>query len=224
MLRRYPVKSMGGEALSHAEFDERGVRGDRWYAVADEQGRLASGKDTRRFRRRDAVFDYTAATTPAGEVHVTGPNGDWRVGDPALDAELRAAMNASVRVAAETAVRHHDSGSVSIVGSASLRWCADRWGGDPDPRRLRPNIVFDADEPFVEESWAGRRIRLGTAVLEVVQRVPRCRMIDIDQDGAAPGEPWLTTLARERETCLAMYCDVVQPGAVRVGDPIVVAP
>src|SRR5689334_16379501 len=63
-LRRYPVKAMGGEPLDLARFDARGLLGDRWYAVEDTEGRFASGKDTRRFRRRDRVFDYGATTDP----------------------------------------------------------------------------------------------------------------------------------------------------------------
>ena len=60
-------------------------------------------------------------------------------------------MGAPVRITAEAGVPHQDLGSVSIVSTATLQWCADRWGGSPDPRRLRVNIVVDSDEPFVEE-------------------------------------------------------------------------
>lgn len=72
-LRRYPVKSMGGEGLPRATLDHRGLVGDRWWAVEDEDGRFASGKDTRRFRRRDAVFAYAAAPHESGDVTVRGP-------------------------------------------------------------------------------------------------------------------------------------------------------
>jgi uncharacterized protein len=42
-LYRYPVKSMLGESLTRAVFDERGVVGDRAYAVLDvETGIVAS--------------------------------------------------------------------------------------------------------------------------------------------------------------------------------------
>lgn len=64
-LRRYPVKGMAGEALETAEIDGRGLNWDRWYAVVDEQGRFASGKESRRFRRRDAVVT-SAATASTG--------------------------------------------------------------------------------------------------------------------------------------------------------------
>lgn len=222
-LRRYPVKSMGGESLSEVVVDQRGVDGDRWYAVEDESGHFASGKSTRRFRRRDQVFDYTATTSQTGEVIVAGPAGRWPVGNPVLDAELSTAMGQRVRVTPEGAVPHQDMGSVSIVGTATLDWCARRWGVDADARRLRANVVVASDEPFVEERWAGRSITVGDSVLDVSVRIPRCRMIDIDQDGATADGRWLKPLARERGMLLAMYADVAAIGEIRVGDPLTVA-
>lgn len=209
---------MGGEALAEAVLDHRGLKGDRWYAVSDDEGHFASGKNTRRFRRRDEVFGYAAATGRCGEVVVTGPAGQWEVGDPALACDLSQAMGARVRVRPEAAVQHQDMGAVSLIGTATLAWCAERWAVNPDPRRLRVNIVFDSQEPFAEEGWAGRELVIGNAALRVVQRVPRCRMIDIDQDGARASGRWLKPLAAERDMFLAMYADVARPGVIHVGD------
>lgn len=216
-LRRYPVKSMGGEALERAVFDRRGLAGDRWYAVEDEDGHLASGKNTRRFRRRDAVFDYRARTD-GGTVVVTGADGEWAAEDPALAAALSARMGLPVRVRSESVVPHQDRGAVSLVGTATLDWCRRRWGLDADPRRLRVNVVLSTSVPFAEEEWVGRRLALGGAELAVVERAPRCRMVDIDQDGASARGGWLTPLAAEREMCIAVYADVVTGGAVALGD------
>ena len=219
-LRRYPVKSMGGEALEAVRLDARGLEGDRWYAVEDADGRFASGKSTRRFRRRDEVFDYAATTGAAGDVVVTAGDDRWTVGDPALDEELARRMGATVRVTPEDAVPHQDMGSVSVVGTATLEWCARRWGLRADPRRLRVNVVVSTEEPFVEETWVGREVACGATRLRVVERVPRCRMVDLDQDGARADSGWLRPLAAERDGCLAVYADVVAPGVVRVGDPV----
>ena len=221
-IRRYPVKSMGGETLTSVRLDHRGLTGDRWFAVEDSEGRFASGKSTRRFRRRDCVFDYHAATDPTG-VTVTGPTGSWRVGYPVLDADLSAAFGAPVRVTPEEVVPHQDGGAVSLVGTATLQWCAQRWGIDADARRLRANIVFESTEPFIEETWIGDTIQLGDARLRVVERVERCRTIDIAQDGTSPAGQWLSPLAAERDMRVAVYADVTHPGSVAVGDAIRVA-
>lgn len=217
-LRRYPVKSMGGEAVGFAEVDARGLVGDRWYAVQDDDGRFASGKDSRRFRRRDPVFCYSAGTDSGGQAVVTRGDERWLVGDPRLDQHLTEDMGTIVRVTPEAHVPHQDMGAVSIVSTATLEWCADRWGGSPDPRRLRVNVVVESDEPFIEERWVD--LELGSARLRVVNRVPRCRMIDIRQDGTEPGEKWLRSLAQERDMFLAVYADVTHPGRITVGDRV----
>lgn len=217
-LRRYPVKSMGGESLECAEIDARGLVGDRWYAVEDDQGHLASGKTTRRFRRRDRVFDFAADTGPGG-VSVHSGDRHWVVGDADLDRHLSEVMEASVRVAAERPLDgplHQDAGQVSLVGTASLGWCRDELGVDADVRRLRANIVVETDEPFVEESWIGVHLGAGTATLRVVERIERCRMVDLAQDGVPTTARFLKSLA-PRDLCLGVYADVEVPGRLCVG-------
>jgi len=217
-LRRYPVKAMGGESVEIAQVDERGLVGDRWFAVVDADGRFATGKDSRRFRRHDEIFDYRALTTLTGGVVVRHADGAWPVGDPDLDAHLSDRLGTAVRVLPEQEVPHYDAAPVAIVGSASLDWLAEQTGSPADARRVRPNVVLATDEPFVEESWLGRTLKVGSVRLRLTERIERCRMIDIDQDGATVAEaPWLTLLGRERQVCLGVYADVVLPGLLRTG-------
>jgi len=219
-LRRYPVKSMAGEGLGRVALNARGLVGDRWYAVEDAEGHFASGKSTRRFRRHDAVFEYAARTADEQRVIVTGTEGTWTVGDPALDAVLSAAMATPVSVTPEREVAHQDMGQVSLVSTATLAWCERTWGITADPRRLRVNLVVKAETPFVEEQWVGKDLLIGSARLRVVERTPRCRMIDIDQDGARADGRWLKALAAERDHCIAVYADVTAAGEIAVGDQI----
>lgn len=213
---------MGGERLGAVEIDARGLVGDRWFAVEDSSGHFASGKDTRRFRRRDAVFSYTAKTRPDGAVSVTGPAGAWTAGSTELDTQLGVDMGAPVRVVPERSVPHQDAGAFSLVGTATLQWCADQWGIDADPRRLRVNAVVATTEPFIEESWLGKALSLGPVALNVVSRTPRCRMVDIAQDGFTPGDRLLKRLGAERDLALGVYADVTRPGLIRVGDRVTV--
>jgi len=145
-IRRYPVKSMGGEALDRARLDRRGIVGDRWYAVEDGDGHFASGKNTRRFRRRDAVFAYSAQTDSDGVVRVARGRHGWTVGDSLLDQHMSTHMRAAVRVTAEASIPHQDLGAVSIIGTATLDWCAATWGGDSDWRRLRCRMIDIAQD------------------------------------------------------------------------------
>src|SRR5712692_10147097 len=57
-LWRYPVKSMMGEELSAAEVTERGLRGDRAYALVDRaDGKVATAKNPRKW---PSLFDFRA--------------------------------------------------------------------------------------------------------------------------------------------------------------------
>ncbi len=218
-VRRYPVKSLGGESLGSVSVDARGLTGDRWYAVVDGDGRLAAGKDSRRFRRRDAVFSY-AAHTASSAVVVTGPGGSWSVGDPALDAALSGACGAAVAVLPEGDVPYFDADAVSLVGTATLDWCRTELGVDADVRRLRTNVVVETTEPFVEESWVGSTVAIGSVALAISERVERCRTIDLAQDGVSTTTPWLKALGSSRELCVAVYAGVVTPGTLSVGDAV----
>lgn len=222
-IRRYPVKAMGGEALSVADADQRGLVGDRWFAVTDQAGKLASGKNGTRFRRHDAVFDYTAQTE-GDAVRVSGPNGRWDVAEPALQEELSAVFGVPVEVKAESTVPHYDGGPISLIGSATLEWMAQQWGINADPRRLRVNLVLQTREPFIEETWMGQMLTIGgesdSTVLTVERRIPRCRTVDLHQDGAEAEGHLLKLLGQHRELCAAVYARVVVPGRITVGDAV----
>src|ERR671937_2353510 len=58
-LWRYPVKSMMGEELNATEVTERGLLGDRAYALVDSSdGKVASAKNPRKWPQ---LFDFRAA-------------------------------------------------------------------------------------------------------------------------------------------------------------------
>jgi hypothetical protein len=79
-VHRYPVKSMMGEELQAAEVTERGVLGDRAYALVDvASGNIASAKNPRLWGR---LFEFRAAYLEAPRdparpppVRITLPDG-----------------------------------------------------------------------------------------------------------------------------------------------------
>src|SRR5436309_1450869 len=79
-LWRYPVKSMMGEELNAAQVTERGLLGDRAYALVDStNGKVASAKNPRKWPQ---LFDFRAAFVdaprPGGAlppVRITLPDG-----------------------------------------------------------------------------------------------------------------------------------------------------
>jgi uncharacterized protein YcbX len=222
-IRRYPVKTMGGESLEAVEVDSRGLVGDRWISVMDDEGRWASGKTSKRFRRLDGIFDFRAETID-GAVRVWGPTGSWDVGDPQLVTALSDHLGVAVGVHRETGTPFQDQGQVSLVGTASLDWCREHLGVDGDPRRIRPNLLVRTTEPFVEEGWGGATLRVGDVELTVVERIERCRMVDVAQEGLTAQPGWLKALGRERDLALGIYADVARAGALARGDVLEVVP
>src|SRR5712692_11565273 len=79
-LWRYPVKSMMGEELNASEVTERGLLGDRAYALVDDSdGKIATAKNPRKWPN---LFDFRAAfiepprgSANAPPVRITLPDG-----------------------------------------------------------------------------------------------------------------------------------------------------
>lgn len=101
-LWRYPVKSMMGEELNAAEITERGLLGDRAYAVVDSSdGKVASAKNPRKWPQ---LFDFRAAFVdtprPGGKVppvRITLPNGTVVTSEQSdLNQTLSRALNREV--------------------------------------------------------------------------------------------------------------------------------
>ena len=220
-LWRYPVKSMRGEMLNTLEIDGRGVVGDRLFALRTADGKLGSGKTSRRFQQVDGLFRFHAwyeGETPV----IRLPSGALLRGEAlTVDEALSAALGLEVSLAREGAVSHFDSSAIHLLTTASLRWLRDR---EPaariDSRRFRPNIVLEADgNGLLEDSWVGRTIQLGdAAILRITKRTERCVMPNFAQDDLPADGSILRALADGNEACLGVYTAVLQVGSVRQGD------
>lgn len=219
---RYPVKSLRGEAVAACAVDRRGLAGDRWWALATDDGKLASGKSTRRFRAVGGLLDLAAALD--GDVPVvTLPGGErLRGDDPSASARLSAALGHRVRLATEGDVGHHDDAPVHLCTTSGLA-ALEAIGGSQagDHRRYRPNLVVDVPGPgHPEDDWIGRRLRVGGVELAVTGPAERCVMVTHAQDGLAHHPGLLRDLAAHRDLCAGVYADVVTPGLVREGAPV----
>jgi uncharacterized protein len=65
-LWQYPVKSMMGKELNATEVTERGLLGDRVYALVDSSdGKVATAKNPRKWPR---IFDFRATFTESRRV------------------------------------------------------------------------------------------------------------------------------------------------------------
>src|SRR5437764_13672686 len=81
-LWRYPVKWMLGEAVPTLAFNRRGAVADREFAIRNSEGKFGSGKNTRRFRRIDGLFEFQARLEDGIPV-IRFPDGTSMSGDAA---------------------------------------------------------------------------------------------------------------------------------------------
>lgn len=211
-LAVYPVKSMAGVPVDALELDARGVVDDRRWSVRTADGRIGSGKTTRRFAAVPGLL-----TLRATQEAVVTPDG--RSARFAEAGELVSAhCGQPLTLEEETDVTHFDDGPVSLLGTASVGAVEAALGADVDPARFRANLLLSTTAPFVEQALVGREVRIGTAVLAVTMASPRCVMVNAETADlpALPGH--LATIGRVNDAELGVIARVVVPGTVRVGD------
>ncbi|MDH6137872.1 uncharacterized protein YcbX [Kitasatospora sp. MAA4] len=93
-LRRYPVKSMLGEDLASVSVTERGLSGDRAFAVLDETGTVGSAKHPRKW---GPLLRCRSRFGADGAVRVELPDGSASIaGDAELDKRLAELLNRRV--------------------------------------------------------------------------------------------------------------------------------
>lgn len=219
----YPVKSMAGQAVPRWPVTPERLVGDRGWAVRAGDGKLGSGKDSRRFRRVDPLFSWRARLAdPTGTPEVCGPDGIWlAAGAAATDAALSSHCGQDLTLAPGPGPTHLDAAPVSLVGTATLAQLGVELGlpAPVDPRHLRVNLVIETDEPYAEDTWVDRRLGLGAAWFDVTQRVTRCRMVDIAQ-ADLPALPGLLQATGARDACAAVYLQPLAAATVAVGDAV----
>lgn len=129
---------------------------------------------------------------------------------------------------------YQDVAPVTLMTTASLRAAKALYPqGIWDPKRFRSTLLLDVPgAELAEQSWVGRTLHVGSAVLSVFAPTPRCVMITLGQQGLPADAGMLRTLAKHnrqdvsglgRFACLGAYAAVEQTGEVAVGDEVVVA-
>lgn len=242
---RYPVKSLQGLEQRELQLTPAGVVGDRRWGIIDvATGRLLAAK-------RTAALLLAAATDHG----ITLPDGtSLAFGDTGVDDALSSWLGRDVRlVEAGTAgeVTYEmtfdppnedaevfeippppgtflDLCALHIVTTGALAHCREaRPDLDWDVRRFRPNLLIDLEGPgFAEDEWIGRRVAIGTAVVQITGPMLRCAMPLRPQPGLDK-EPGLFKAMEDLHGSfpnhLGLTVDVIEAGTVRVGDVLTVA-
>ncbi|MGH8989558.1 MAG: MOSC domain-containing protein [Acidimicrobiales bacterium] len=222
-LWRYPVKSLGGEALSEAVCDRRGIVGDRRWAVRGSDGKIGSGKSTRRFRRMPGLLSFSARLDDDGVARVQPESGEAvRVDDPRAAALVGAVVGEPVTLEEETDVSHFDDAALHVLSTSSLAWLRrSRPDDQVEAPRFRPNVVVDvrgASRP--EDGWIGHILQIGALTVGISGSTGRCVMVTMRQPGLGFAPGILGELSRGAGGLFGVYGRVLEEGRVQVGDDV----
>ena len=118
---------------------------------------------------------------------------------------------------------------VNAATVASLSAAASLSSPPLHPARFRPNIVVSAAPEWSEFRWVGRRVRAGSAILEVLARTVRCPAVNVDaRHGSGKADIDVPALLSrhypQHGPYLGVYLRVVRGGVLRVGDTVAVEP
>jgi uncharacterized protein len=243
-----PVKSLRISRPETIEVQRAGVRGDRSFLLVDDRGRMVNAKRHPALNQVVAELDDKRCLIlrfPDGRV-VDGP------ADPGEEIQIRfyslmrparairgpfsealsEHAGAPLRLVAfpdgRPAVDRGAAGAVTLVSQATVAALAERAGREwIDSRRFRMTVEVAGVEPFAEDAWIGRDVRVGGVTLRPFGHVGRCAVTTLDPD---TGEVDLPTLDLLREfrvdagtsepLAIGVHCAVRVGGAITVGDAV----
>lgn len=198
-LWRYPVKSLRGERLEHADVTRRGIRGDRVVHVEDDRGLMTA-------RRHPGLLGLSGTT---------GPDGVLVDGHPWDGAEAAALVAAAAGDAAHLVA----SGGTGLFDVLPLLVATDgavaAFGHDG--RRLRPNLLLGGVEGLAERDWEGRVLAIGDVLILLDSLRQRCVMTTVDPDTLVRDADVLRGIHRRFDGLLALNAAVLRPGTIAVG-------
>ena len=240
-----PVRSLGLQHPTEIDVTEVGVVEDRRFFLSDDSNRLVDrltvGPLVRIETRTDPGATMLWMRFPDGEVieddvelaeavetPIHGRTGVGHVVVGPWAAKLSAYTGRTIRlIRCDRPGGTRRGNPTSIISDGSLRELAKHAGVDAvDGRRFRMLIDLDGAGPHEEDSWIGRRIGLGDAILRVTKPDARCAITMQDPDTGMRDLDTLRTLISYRglregkHADFGVLADVEQPGRIRVGDEV----
>lgn len=242
-IQRHPLKSHGREALEEVRLRAgEGLPWDRRWAVAHEAARIDQGawapcQNFSRGAKAPSLMAISARLDEArGELTLTHPERpdltfrpdqpedqarfiDWVLPISPTDRALPSAIySVPVRGMTDT-----DYPSISLISLATNRVLGERLGQDLSPIRWRGNFWIEGLEPFAEYDLIGQKVRLGSALLEVVEPIERCLATTANPETGARDADTLGALRTGwGNQNFGLYARVLEDGAVRMGDRMMV--
>jgi uncharacterized protein len=220
-----PTGPVGDRAFLVVDTDNALLLTSRTPALLEVAARLQDGELSLAFPDGRVV----AAVPEPGEPAETANYEGRRIAGRLVDGELAEALSEHLQrpvrlLARDGADRGADDAPVTLMSQASLEALAPALDDVvPDPRRFRMTITIDGVSAWEEHGWGGRELAVGGAVLRVTEPVPRCVVTTRDPERGQRDVPTLKALATLRgkdDVTFGVWCEVVAPGRIRVGDAV----
>ncbi|QPM90753.1 MOSC domain-containing protein [Pseudooceanicola algae] len=228
---RHPIKGIGAESLESVMLAANlPMPGDRAWAfgVGDTQdtGAWQRCSNFARGCHGPQLMAITAQSLDDGRIALDHPQAGPLTINPSQDTAKLTAWLTPLWPAARPALSRlipapaegmsdADYACLSVLGTASLAALSQDCGKPLDPRRFRGNLWLDGLAPFDELDLIGRRLQIGTAVLEVVEPIDRCRATQVDPETGEEDTEVLRTLRKTRgHIDFGVKARVLEPGHV----------
>lgn len=241
-----PVKGQALESRAEIRLESFGVAEDRRFFFVDPTGRLVDGLIA------GPMVRVRAWTNPDGTVlRLTLPDGtiiedDVRQTDPietpiygrtavghVIDGPWAAALESLAGrplrlVRVDEPGRTRSEHPATLVGDGSLDQLANHLGvPSVDARRFRMLIELEGAAAHEEDTWCGRRVGVGEAILRISKPVPRCAITTQDPDTGTRDLDTLRTIIEYRglregkDIDFGVWGEVERAGTIRTGDVVV---
>lgn len=205
-LYRYPVKSLKGQELREADVTEGGIEGDREIVIISlSQGRIVTARTHPQLLALQGSFDSRTRT-----VNVNGI--PWY--SPVATRLIHEVVGADCELVSLPGPERFDVLPLLVATDGAIRKFGE------DARRLRPNIIVGGTSTAEERSWPGKRIKIGSIVIDAAQLRARCVMTTYDPDTQTQNINILRKIVKDFEGKMALDCSVIKPGRICLGDEV----
>jgi hypothetical protein len=220
-LARFAVEPLAGDFPSESYAASGRLVGDRIFELVDAETQevltIARHPELARWEARysEPLLEKDFATW----ARIRSPSGrEYRLGDPAWLSEIAVSIGRAVHlrtIQGEPGIHGISRPTVGLLERT--------YGASLGPSLLRANLLIEITygRAFEEESWVGRRVRVGGALFESVATSQSCLSIGGAAADRAGDRDLLAGLLQVRGGRIGIALRAESGQRLRIGDPVV---